>query len=360
MITTLHLQGDPKTIGLTHGTEGKAEVINSLEAYERFFKQIKLLSWKEAREIALTHLDGIEKFDLAILEEMEGIAKGAGVDFEDILTLNTRSEIALTNNFLNDSIRLNDGCTTVAMTSPLTDDLIIGQTWDWTPTQKKSLLLTHLKQEGKPDITMVTEGGIVGKIGYNSAGVGLCFNALVADTISDGLPLHIALRGILNSASIEEVRELLDKYQIGAAASLMLGYDDGTKREAVNYEVSPLGVFRVGGDEGWLAHTNHILSEELAAKINESEDVLFEGSKLRKWRIDELIQQSIEQNKVIDEQQFEQWFCDEVNKPYSINHHVDEKQPEFMQIETLFSIIINLTKKKALLRVGVDGEYVAI
>lgn len=356
MIKTLHLQGDPKAIGLAHGTEGKEEVISSLQSYERFFSQIKLLSWKDARELALKHLDQIEKFDSSLIEEMEGIAKGAGVDFEDILTLNTRSEIALTNNYLSNDTKFTDGCTTVAVTNPQTDDLIIGQTWDWTPSQQKSLLLVHLEQENKPKITMVTEGGIVGKIGFNSAGVGLCFNALVTDSISDGLPLHISLRGILNATSYDEVLQLLDENQIGAAASLMIGYDDGTQRNAVNFEVSPYGVYSVGGDNGWLAHTNHILSDKLLEKVAESNDVLFEGSHLRKNRIDKLIEESVKQG-VMDEEQFKKWFLDEVNKPYSINHHVDEEQPEFMQIETLFSIVINLTKKKALLRVGVDGEY---
>ena len=40
---------------------------------------------------------------------------------------------------------------------------------------------------------MVTEAGIIGKIGFNSAGIGICFNALGSSMKAEGqpIPLHI-------------------------------------------------------------------------------------------------------------------------------------------------------------------------
>ena len=106
---------------------------------------------------------------------MEGVAVGAGVDFEDILTLNARSEIALTGR---KDIAFADGCTAIAVTPPASQDTIIGQNWDGKGSQIDSLLLLNIEQSDKPNITMVTEGGIIGKVGFNSAGVAVCLNAL--------------------------------------------------------------------------------------------------------------------------------------------------------------------------------------
>ena len=99
MIKRISLFGNPKTIGEQHGKEGKNEVIHSLETYERLFWDYAGINWKKARERALFHLQAIERYDSDLVEEMEGLASGAGVDFEDILVLNARSEIALTRSY---------------------------------------------------------------------------------------------------------------------------------------------------------------------------------------------------------------------------------------------------------------------
>ncbi|GIN93575.1 peptidase C45 [Siminovitchia terrae] len=354
MIKKLHLQGTAFEIGFEHGSKGKQEVVNSLETYERLFYGFKNIKWSEAKDLALLHLHAIEKYDMQMVEEMEGVAKGAGVEFEDILTLNARSEIALTNK----GEIYSDGCTTMAITSPIINDTIIGQTWDWTPSQKNSLLLLDIQAKSKPRITMVTEGGIIGKIGFNSAGVGLCFNALITDKRTNEIPLHLGTRAVLNSYSQAEAISKIANGQIAASASFLIGYDDGNGNGmAVNPEVSPFGIDYVGGDEGWLAHTNHICSDILKKKLKDLNELRFEDSILRKKRADQLIKSSIAAKKPIDEKTFERWLSDTFNKPSSINHFQNEHAPEHRKMETIFSIIINLSKRKALLRIGQEGEF---
>ena len=52
---------------------------------------------------------------------MEGIAKGAGKEYADILALNVRTEIVFG--------AFSDGCTAVSLKSP--DKSYLGQNWDW-------------------------------------------------------------------------------------------------------------------------------------------------------------------------------------------------------------------------------------
>src|SRR5699024_1568647 len=180
----------------------------------------QFIDWKEARERALLHVDAIEKYDADMIEEMEGLAEGAGVEFEDILALNARSEIALGDY---GGKGFSDGCTAMATFQPVSSDVIIGQNWDWQGKQKESLLLLEMEQRDKPTVTMVTEGGIIGKIGFNSEGLGLCFNALLTDKKSNDVPIHLGLRGVLNSYHLPEAVSRVKDGQMAATASFIIG-----------------------------------------------------------------------------------------------------------------------------------------
>lgn len=86
------------------------------------------------------------------------------IDIVDIVALNARSEIALG--------QWDDGCTALAWDVGCFSDSsgsapqevqsrlhkrILAQNWDWRTTVGRNLVLTSIKQEGKPDIWMVME-----------------------------------------------------------------------------------------------------------------------------------------------------------------------------------------------------------
>lgn len=354
MIKRLILHGSAKEIGKQHGEQGKEEVIQSLETYEKLFQGYQHISWSEAKERALAHLKAIEAYDPQMVEEMEGIAEGAGVDFEDILALNARSEIALAGY---KGAAFSDGCTAIAVMPPVTSDTIIGQNWDWKGTQQKSLLLLDIQRESKPDITMVTEGGIIGKIGFNSAGVGVCFNALITDKKSEEIPIHLGLRAVLNSYSLTEAASRIKDGQIAAAASFLIGSDDGNGNGmAVNAEVSPFGIDYVGGNDGKLVHTNHLCSDFIKQHLKDMNEFRYDDSMLRKMRAEQLVNTAIAKGDPINEESFKTWLSDTFNAPNAINHFPNDRAPEHRQNETVFSIIMNLSKRKMLLCIGKPSE----
>ena len=360
VIKKLTLQGSAKEIGYTHGSEGKHQVLQSLETYEELFHGYQHINWNEAKERGLQHLKAIEKYDPEMLEEMQGIADGAGVEFEDILALNARSEIALTGY---KGQAFSDGCTAISVTSPIITDTIIGQNWDWKGSQKESLLLLQIENKNDPDITMITEGGMIGKIGFNSAGVGICFNALHTDKKSREVPIHLGLRAVLKSNSLTEAVAKIKDGQMACAASFLIGYDDGKGNGlAVNAEVSPFGIDFVGGNDGKLVHTNHLISDVLKQNLTDMNDFRHDDSMLRKLRAEQLINMSIKSGKPVDEKTFESWLSDTFNAPNSINHFENELAPEHRKMETVFSIIINLSKRKASYRIGnsVEENYIEI
>jgi isopenicillin-N N-acyltransferase-like protein len=359
MIKKHILKGTPKEVGEQHGKLGRLQVQQSLTTYEKLFYGYQKKTWKEAREAAQVHIKAIKAYDQQLLEEMEGVAKGAGVDFEDILALNARTEIALGSYKKNFS----DGCTLFATMPPVGTDTIMSQNWDWKGTQTESLLLLEMHIKDKPVVTMVTEGGMIGKIGYNSSGLGLCFNALLTDKKSDEVPIHLALRGILNSHTLSEAISRVKDGQTAASASVLIGQagEDGSGL-AINAEVSPFGMDLVGGDDGYLAHTNHILSESLKKNLLDTNEYRLDDSTMRYKRAIQLVKTAIARNETMDIQTHKKWLSDTFNAPNSINHYCNPKAEEHRQSETVFSIVMNLTKRESQLYVGkpTDGAFFTI
>jgi isopenicillin-N N-acyltransferase like protein len=352
MIKTLKLSGTPEDIGRIHGEQGKEEVIKSLSTYESLFYGYSQISWNQAKEEALTHLDAIEKYNMDFIEEMQGVASGAGVDFEDILALNARSEIALAN-YNGKSKRFSDGCTAIGTTAPLSKDTIVGQNWDWKSSQIESLLLVEIEQEGKPTIQMITEGGIIGKIGYNSVGMGVCLNALLTNKKTNQVPIHLGLRSVLNSSSLHEAVSKIKDGQMASTANFMIGCDQCNKGAmAANYEVSPYGIDMLTTNDGMVVHTNHLCSSNLLQVIEDRNEFKFDDSLIRKNRAEQLINTAIHSKSEINEETYKEWLSDQFNSPNSINHFENKRAPEHRRMETVFSVIMNLSKRSMELCIG--------
>ncbi|MGP4081757.1 C45 family autoproteolytic acyltransferase/hydrolase [Pseudalkalibacillus sp. R45] len=352
MIKHLTLKGTPMEIGRNHGEKGREQVLQSLSTYEALFHGYSKISWKQAKEMALSHLHAIEQYNPDFIEEMEGVAQGAGVEFEDILALNARSEIALAT-YSGKTRSFSDGCTAIGITPPLSNNAILSQNWDWKAAQIKSLLLLDIEQEGKPSIQMVTEGGIIGKIGYNSAGMGVCLNALLTNRKSEQVPIHLGLRSVLNSSSLHEAVSKIKDGQMASTANFMIGSDQGDGRAMVaNYEVSPYGIDMMTTNEGKVVHTNHILSDKILENVEDRNEFKFDDSLIRKNRAEQLIHSKVHLNQTIDTETFKIWLSDEFNKPNSINHYENERAPEHRRMETVFSIIMNLSNHSMELCVG--------
>ena len=79
--------------GVDYGVQCKELIQGVLERYIRFFNGgHTAVSWDEAKVISKEFLPFIRSYSPELLDELEGIAQGADVEFDDLLTLNSRSE----------------------------------------------------------------------------------------------------------------------------------------------------------------------------------------------------------------------------------------------------------------------------
>lgn len=169
----------------------------------------------------------------------------------DIIALNVRTEITF--GLWNSSRTATDGCTALAWHTEKSS--FLAQNWDWQEEQSSNLLLLTINQPDKPTIKMVTEAGIIGKIGLNSAGVGVCLNAIrIPGLDMNRIPCHLGLRKVLESRSREEAVDGLRECGVASACHFLIADSEGS----TGLEWSSTDVQEVKMSErGKLFHTNH-------------------------------------------------------------------------------------------------------
>ncbi|KAI5307003.1 hypothetical protein KEM56_005676 [Ascosphaera pollenicola] len=167
--------------------------------------------------------------------------------------------------------------------------------WDWEREQSRNLSALRIDQSnGKPSIQMVTEGGIIGKIGFNEHSVAVNLNAIQAAGVSfKKLPCHLALRYLLESKSLEEGIDGVAKYGVASSCHILVAdskSSTGIEFSAFDHVLLPMGDPSVGHSEGVVTHTNHHLhNHKLQGNGRLDVNVYIPNSKFRLARIRQLI-----------------------------------------------------------------------
>jgi len=93
--------------------------------------------------------------------------------------------------------------------------------------QKQNLVFLEINKADAPRIKMVTEAGIIGKIGLNEHGVGVCLNAIKAAGCDPRrLPVHLALRTVLECLSTNKAIRNLEDVGLASSAHILVADKD--------------------------------------------------------------------------------------------------------------------------------------
>ncbi|KAF2657275.1 peptidase C45 acyl-coenzyme A:6-aminopenicillanic acid acyl-transferas-like protein [Lophiostoma macrostomum CBS 122681] len=325
-------KGSPYEIGHQHGTAAREQVHRCIAFYSGLFLKNCKQEWPQVLEHASDFEARAREKWPAYHEEMRGIADGAGVALLSIVALNVRTEI----NFG----LFSDGCTALAWHTE--KRAYLGQNWDWMTAQKENLIITKITQANKPTINQITEAGIIGKIGFNSSGVGTLLNAIkVYGVAPSQLPVHFGLRMALESDSAIEAVQKLESYGMASSAHILIA--DATT--AVGLEFTKSTFARCLPDElHRVVHANHLLLEH----PGETDTVWLQDS------LDRVQTMTGNSSKVGGGGHEPSWedvsrlFEDEQNHPTSIcREAIDENGSG-----TLFNIVMDLKSRRAILRLG--------
>jgi len=335
----IRVQGSPFERGRQYGEKAAVRIRRNIEIYTAMFAHYAGWDWDQAKSHAKTFESAIASFRSRYLDEMRGIAEGAGVTFDDILALNVRTEIrnfAITNKALGE-------CSSFVVLPPATKNnhTLIGQNWDWVVPVSETVVILEVEADDVPNFVTVVEAGLLAKTGMNSAGLGLTTNVLYSDLESNpitGVPYHMILRALLESESFSDAITAINGHIRASSANYTVTHGDG---EAFNAETAPGDFTRAYiafPETNFYAHTNHYLSGDIDFR-----DVGVwhgPGSLVRYRRLNNFLQTYPDLFSVSD---LKPALSDHFDFPNSVCGHPDPRDPVQEHYKTVTSVIMDLS-----------------
>jgi isopenicillin-N N-acyltransferase-like protein len=273
----LSAAGSPGAIGLVHGRTFAAQIGDNVGFYVKWLARATGQSPKQLLRTARRFRAVLGRHHPAILEEIQGIAKGARRSLDEILLVNARTDMlvmaAQKKAKKSKHATANPGCTALALLGRGRGGRLValGQNWDWRKDLEKHTLVLRVKPRRGPRVVTFTEAGMVGKIGFNEHRLGVCLNFLSHKSDDPegevGVPVHCLLRLVMGCRSLEEAYKLVAWAPRCASANfLMAQHRKGKKPEVLDLEITPgaVGRLRIPERGSHLVHTNHYKSLALA------------------------------------------------------------------------------------------------
>jgi isopenicillin-N N-acyltransferase-like protein len=345
----LHLSGTPYEQGFTHGKALGESIAENLDVYfDRFLTEGQLPP-DEARQRAARYQPLLEQH--AYFAAMRGVADGSSHPLGDILALNLRYELLY---YQFGVCAMVQGCTAFAITPHASQNghLLLGQNWDWIPQVRGAVL--HTREADGLETLSFTEAGIVGgKIGLNSAGLGLTINGLLTtvDDWSRGtLPFHVRCYEILRSRELDLAARVVTGSPRPCSANFLIAQ---THDRVVNIEAAPEVVRHIQAEDGYAVHTNHFLEPEVLG-IVEPPSERRPHSYSRQSRMCALI----DARRPVSVADLEVSLRDHDNFPDGVCRHENLDDPPEERYLTVTSAIMDLDERSLHLTDGPPCEHV--
>jgi isopenicillin-N N-acyltransferase like protein len=286
----LVLRGTPYERGHRYGELARARIERSIAVYRNVFAFRAQLEWARAVMLAEAYEQSIGEFAPDCLDEMRGVADGAGVTRGDIMALNARSELMFAAVGADRAVEaMICECTSFAVLPEASANghTLVGQNWDWLPFARETAVVLEVHRDHLPSYVTIAEAGHLAKVGFNAAGLGVCTNTLVSsrDDGQRGVPYHIVLRALLDAENIAAATRAVYTVQRAFSANYVLAHSDGL---AVNLETTSgnaAGVQSTLPQDGILAHANHFLAPAFApydARVAQHPHSLFRLDAMRR------------------------------------------------------------------------------
>ncbi|TAA52551.1 C45 family peptidase [Shinella sp. JR1-6] len=191
-----------------------------------------------------------------LLEEVRGIAEGAGISEETAYALQLMDEEWWFGGF--------DGeghCSSLAVAPAEGRDTIVGQTMDLPRWHDGAQAVLRL-DDGDSETLVYTSAGLIGLMGVSGRGLGICVNTLAQLAYSPrGLPVSFAMRGALARKDAAAAADFLSRVPHASGQNFQVGDRNGIR----TLECAAGGVAEIAIADGLSLHTNHPLANTRVA-----------------------------------------------------------------------------------------------
>ena len=248
--------------GYQHGAALEFKIVAALRNFREWLRDQAAIEEPDRmiQEFARTtgHIETVKRRLPDLYEEMQGIADGAGVDFNELFVYQSFDELFL---FLAQSGSLdaaNGHCTTIGVYGRPDKPNYVTHNNDIPIYHEGAVTVLHIKYpDSDLEILQSTFAGQLAQNGVNNRGVGVGMNT-IADlpTTSTGIPVSFNVRKILECNDRHEATEYLKGIEAGTAMNYMIA----DREQVISVETWENDWAIVDTYEGDFAvHTNHTL-----------------------------------------------------------------------------------------------------
>lgn len=341
MFPHVRTQGSAHERGRQYGSQASERVRRSIAAYAGVFAHYAQWDWARVTEEARRFVPAVEAFGPAYLEEMRGIADGAGVAFDDVMAINVRTEVMYAAKARNAAAMLPRTleCTSFAAVPPDGRPVLVGQNWDWKTHAFDTAVVLECEPDDGPRFVTAVEAGLLAKTGFNEHGVGVVTNALASDRDlgEPGVPYHVLLRALLAATTPTAALASLQSSVRASSAHYLVAHRDHL---AVSVEAVP-GTFvdlhiAAPDERGILLHGNHFTHPEMNdvdVSLWLMPDSVFRLQRAGRW---------LDSHDPYAASTYEGLFADHAGHPLGVCCHPDETAVAAEQDSTVLSVVMDL------------------
>ena len=267
----IELSGTHRHRGEIHGEAARDRIDLSITHYTDQMAQIGF-GPDRITAVCEAFLPTLDAWAPDLVDEMRGIAAGAGRSLADIVLLNARTEVLqISKRYSQVKATGVEGCTGAVILPEASAEghVVHGQNWDWKAVCADTSVVLDVRRDDGPDYLTFTEAGGLARCGFNAAGIAITANYLESDRDyrSTGIPLPLIRRRVLETRHFAHALRFVAVTPKSGSNNMMVSHASG---EAVNFECAPDEAFPLYVENGIFVHSNHWLSLHALAKLRET------------------------------------------------------------------------------------------
>jgi isopenicillin-N N-acyltransferase like protein len=256
-LKVLVLEGSPHERGVTHGRTLKQQI----HRFIRIWKAELAREYKMDSDIFIkrfaqntNYVSAMKRWTPDLLEEIHGIAEGAGLDFDTTLVLQLIDEY-----WVNGEAVAREHCSSLGFSKRGKQPACVAQNLDVESFRDGFQIILHIKHpDSGLESFVLSHAGLIGANGMNNRALGICCNTLAQlSNCRDGLPVACVIRGVLQQETEEAALAFLHRIKHASGQNYIIGgpanvYD-------LECSATKVSRFKVKEHDDVVWHTNHSL-----------------------------------------------------------------------------------------------------
>jgi isopenicillin-N N-acyltransferase-like protein len=276
----IEIEGTPRQRGRSHGEQLRAQIQAIFDYGRETLAKAggpPLEAIAAAFQAATGHLLAARRWTPNLVQELEGIAEGACVDFGVLWAFQCQDESYWFNTGQTGHFPRHphpDRCSSLGIPAQNGQPALLAQNLDTPFLYHGRQTLLHIRYpDSDRQAYVVSEPGLLGICGLNSSPLGVCQNTLAIKLSydPDGLPAMLVARALIDQPDLDSARRFLQSIRHASGINYMLA----GMQHVEDYECSTDQVRRLlpAGSGKRLAHTNHpLVSDDLLDLAKVSDD----------------------------------------------------------------------------------------